>query len=200
MSSTNRGAQRIENDVYNTPEWCVRRLLEAVQLPVGKWLEPAVGEGAIIRAVKSRSVLAPLVEWTAVDIRGFTGIVDVGHGFAADFLRWEPRMGDVGNPFKVCITNPPYSLAQQFIEHALDLADTVVMLLRLNYLGSEDRAPFWHSHPTDVYVLPNRPSFVGGKTDSCEYAWFVFGEAQRQRGDGSIRVLATTPRSERCRK
>jgi hypothetical protein len=44
MSSTNRGAAREPADNYPTPSWCVRRLLEAVELPPGRWLEPACGE------------------------------------------------------------------------------------------------------------------------------------------------------------
>ena len=48
----------------------------------------------------------------------------------------------------------------------------------------------------DVYVLPNRPSFTGHGTDSCEYAWFVFG-ASRPKPRGLVRVLATTPKEQR---
>ena len=48
MSATNRGAVRNEHDFYPTPAWCVHRLLEAVPLPAGRWLEPCVGDGAKI--------------------------------------------------------------------------------------------------------------------------------------------------------
>jgi hypothetical protein len=47
----------------------------------------------------------------------------------------------------------------------------------------------------DVYVLPNRPSFTGGSTDSIEYAWFVW--RTRAARSGTIRVLAETGREER---
>lgn len=196
MSSTNRGGQRSEADNYPTPAWCVHRLLEACPLPSGRWLEPAAGEGAIIRAVNEHFATTwpdVVVEWSANDIRKVRPIVS--KHTTGDFLEWP---GTVNGPheFAVCITNPPYSRAQEFIEQAMYHADTVAMLLRLNYLGSEARAQFWRSWPPDVYVLPNRPAFVNGKTDSCEYAWFVWTSGAR-RSAGSLRVLATTPKEQR---
>jgi hypothetical protein len=200
MSSTNRGGQRIENDVYSTPAWCVHRLLEACPLPAGRWLEPAAGEGAIIKAVNEKR---SDVLWSAVDLRDtFADLQQIpvsqailtGH----DFLGLD--MSDLA-PFDVILTNPPYSLAEEFVQRSLGLADNVAMLLRLNFLGSEARSDFLRRQPPDVYVLPNRPSFVGGKTDSCEYAWFVWRGNQRLTfpRHGGISVLAPTPRDERKR-
>jgi hypothetical protein len=182
MSSTNRGGKRIENDVYSTPAWCVHRLLEACILPGGRWLEPAAGDDAIVRAVNA---FRGDVRWDCLDVRPGLGCE------CDDFLKWDALRGT----WDVAITNPPYALAQEFIEHSMTIALNVVMLLRLNYLGSEMRAPFWHSNVPDVYVLPNRPAFVNGKTDSCEYAWFVWSHAKRT--SGSIRVLKTTSKEVR---
>ena len=37
------------------------------------------------------------------------------------------------------------------------------------------RAPFWREHPAaEVRVFSERPSFTGGKTDSCAYGLFVW--------------------------
>jgi hypothetical protein len=91
------------------------------------------------------------------------------------------------NRYAVAITNPPFRLAQAFIEACLQRADTVVMLLRLNYLASKSRWEFMSGHTPDVYVLPNRPSFTGGGTDSIEYGWFVW--TQDRRSEGRIKVL-----------
>jgi hypothetical protein len=104
-----------------------------------------------------------------------------------DFVRAHTS-GDLGSRrFAVAITNPPFRLAQEFIDAALACADHVVMLLRLNYLASKGRWPFMSRHTPDVYVLPNRPSFTGGKTDSIEYAWFVWRPGPRS--EGRLRVL-----------
>ena len=57
---------RAAYDYYPTPAWCVRRLLEAVDLPGGRWLEPAVGDGAIVRSVDAAR---DDVRWTTIDVR-----------------------------------------------------------------------------------------------------------------------------------
>ena len=99
--------------------------------------------------------------------------------------------------FAVSISNPPFSLAQEFIEHSLAFAPWVIHLLRLNYLGSEKRNAFFRENMPDVYVVPDRISFTGdGKSDSIEYAWFVW-RPLLARSSGELRVLATTPLEER---
>lgn len=158
MSATNRGGTRNEEDFYATPAWCVHRLLEKVKLPAGRWLEPGAGDGAIIRAV-TRSDVA----WVAVEKRHDAPedlFVDWLHD---DFLgdrtvAWAAELADHGG-IRVALGNPPYKLAQQFADRCFMLAETTALLLRLNFLGSEERAAWWEKHPADVYVLPNRPSF-----------------------------------------
>jgi len=192
MSSTCRGAKRVPLDNYPTPAWCVRRLLEAVDLPVGLWLEPACGDGAIIHAVDVHFGDMPMEPtWDAVDVRGEHdhSLRLRGVDFCrADFLEWAAYR----RRYDVAITNPPYSIAGEFIAKCRAISDVTVMLLRINYLASEKRADMMRSDPPDVYVLPDRPKFVGGKADSCEYAWFVWGQS-----GGRLRVLATTPLDER---
>jgi hypothetical protein len=74
------------------------------------------------------------------------------------------------------------------------MSEHVIMLLRLNFLASEERSEFMQRTRPDVYVLPNRPSFVlAGKTDSIEYAWFHW----HKNSTGIVRVLPTTPIEER---
>ncbi|MEO6575502.1 MAG: hypothetical protein ABIP89_16760, partial [Polyangiaceae bacterium] len=84
------------------------------------------------------------------------------------------------------ISNPPFSLAQAFVQKSLDLAKptraTVAVLLRLAFLESKKRAKFHADNPSDVFVLTERPSFTGdGKSDSCAYAWFCFGPGRGNR-------------------
>lgn len=192
MSSTNRGGERREDDVYITPAWAVRALLADVEISGGWWLEPCAGDGAIIQAV---ATCRTDVEWSAFELRSECGPallesprthgVVVGYDFLADFVP--------GRHYDAIVTNPPYSLAEEFIRACLPLADVVVMLLRLNFLGSMKRAAFLREYAPSVYVLPKRPSFVGGKTDSCEYAWFVW----RKYWAGSPEVRVLNP--ENCR-
>ncbi len=85
------------------------------------------------------------------------------------------------DPWPACdaiITNPPFFLALEFIQRAMresrSYSCTLAFLLRLNFLGSKKRRQFHLDHPADLYVMTKRPSFIGGKTDSIEYAWFVW--------------------------
>ena len=66
MSSTNRGGKRQDLDVYPTPAWVVDRLLEVVDFPGGRWLEPCAGDGAIMRAVNAWRAD---VRWDACELR-----------------------------------------------------------------------------------------------------------------------------------
>jgi hypothetical protein len=163
-------------------------LLEDVDLPGGNWLEPAAGEGAIIAATHRSDV-----EWTAWELRESTRsaleqLLPASRLTIGDFVE-ASRSGLVaGHRYDVAITNPPFSLAQAFIEASLDVAERAVMLLRLNYLASQKRSEFMRRHAPDVYVLPKRPSFTGKGTDSIEYAWFVF--SNQPRTEGRVRVLS----------
>lgn len=74
------------------------------------------------------------------------------------------------------VTNPPFSLAQEFVQHSLEVADETFMLLRLNFLGAQKRADWWKTHEPDaIFVLSERPDFTGEGGDSCEYGWFYWG-------------------------
>lgn len=201
MSSTNRGGLRSEADDYSTPEWAVRRLLDVYRPPAGPgvWLEPAAGEGNIIRVVNE---ILPSVRWLACELRSechqhlVTATGDPRRVFITNFITNPPRIPE-GKRIEVIITNPPYRLAAEFIAQSFALAEEVVMLLRLNYLGSDHRAEFLRHYPPDVYVLPNRPSFKGnGKTDSPEYAWFVFRPCEK-REVGELMILPSTPPEQR---
>lgn len=210
MSSTNRGAERRTDDAYETPPWAVHRLLDTGIFDTewdATWYEPACGSGAIIRAVNGwmarRAGVEPGVVvrpglWYAQDIRpaavtAVADVVDVAEegDFLTSPMEFEPE---------VIITNPPYSLAEEFVQQSLKLCrGHVAMLLRLAWLSSEARAPFMRAQAPDVYVLPNRPSFTGGTTDSADYAWFVWPHTPyRKRERGIVQVLASTPREKRA--
>lgn len=188
MSSTSRGSERRIDDAYETPAWCVTRLLEKWGPRWGELVEPCSGSGQIVKCL-------PGWIWHTCDIREIYPPPSLRH-VTRDFLSCDP----VGPPAHIgaVITNPPFSLAEQFIRHSRALyprAD-LVFLLRLNFAGSAGRLRLWRDiGMPDVYVLPNRPSFTGGKTDSCEYAWFRWPSDARSRGE--FLVLNETSRRER---
>lgn len=168
-------------EVYPTPGWCVHRLLEAVYLPPGTWLEPCVGAGAIVTAIGE---LRDDIEWHTIEVRP-----ECQADETANFL----QRPITGRSYDVCLMNPPFSKALQFAEVAMQQCTHVAMLQRLNWLASEERAKWLRKHPPGVYVLPNRPSFVGrGTTDMQEYAWFVWPPQHK-----TVQILRSTPISER---
>lgn len=92
----------------------------------------------------------------------------------ANYLEWEPTV-----KFSTVIGNPPYSLAQEFVDKSLDILSDrgrVLFLLRLAFLESQKRNPWWKEVPLKkVWVLSNRPSFTGnGKTDDTAYALYLW--------------------------
>lgn len=162
MSATNRGAERAPNDFYETPEWLTRAILPHLPKPAGV-LEPAAGRGAIARVVQSY--------WPTATVHQGDLAPQSADIQQSNFLAYSASRG----LYDLVITNPPYSLAQAFVEKALTAAPVVAMLLRVNFLGGQKRAAWLRANTPACFVTPRRPSFVGGKTDATEYAWLVWG-------------------------
>lgn len=181
MSSTCRGAQRHLDDFYATPAWAVDAIIPKLgDLSARRILEPSAGDGSIVRRLLAAGAMPERV--TAVEIDDERAaetrkICPATYGF--DFLTFKPPIS-VGSSTDLIVMNPPFCLAQEFIERALThwLAPngTCAVLLRLSFACSKKRAPFRAAHPFDVYPLASRPSFTGGSTDSADYAWFLFGK------------------------
>ena len=128
----------------------------------------ACGSGKITKVLRERY---PKAQIMGIDLN--LGLLPEGANQAimADFLDFKD------GEYDLIITNPPYSAAEPIITHTLKTWPnaTVVMLLRLNFLGSQKRKPFWDKHPvSELHILSKRPSFTGGGTDATEYAWFVW--------------------------
>ena len=183
MSSTNRGTQRNADDYYVTPHWLIDDFLAAFS------------ENCRFRFVPEEYPLVldpsaggcdkyPMSYPTVLEQEGFTvESWDIREDSRANltgvnFLNvpsYESRKYDM------IITNPPFNQAQAFTEHALEMVKEgglVIMLQRLNWLGSQKRKPMWQKLPlAAVYVHSKRPGFdpeKPSKTDSTEYAHFVF--------------------------
>lgn len=177
MSATNRGAIRRESDFYETPREAIEAFLNAFELFGINLLEPCAGNGAIIKAIKERKYAIPkLITAVEIGAEHRDKLITSGANwvYIADFLTWQLNF-----PVDTIITNPPYSIAQQIIEHCFEIAPDAekIMLLRLAFLESKKRKAFWDKHPiTQLYILSERPSFTGQGTDSTAYAWFVWSK------------------------
>lgn len=75
---------------------------------------------------------------------------------------------------------PPIPVAEKHVRRALALVAPgghVTYVLRMAFLESEDRIPFWKEHGSGnglvtVYALARRLSFTGGSTDATSYGFF----------------------------
>lgn len=202
MSSTKRKKKNPALDYYPTPHWCTTRFLEKINLRTANsfWLEPCVGNCSILDAVNNfySTKNQTLPNWTAIEIQesfeeDIKKRLSQEKYLISDFFKVDNSF--IKHP-NVIITNPPFNHALEFIKKAIELEpEYVCMLLRLNFLGSQERSDYLREHMPDIYVIPNRPSFTGGKTDSIEYAWFVWSKYNDygKNSSGKIVILETTP-------
>lgn len=175
MSSTHRGAERKPQDFYATPPETTRALvrwLDDHQVRVGTALDPSAGDGALLRGILERyhcgTYAYEICDERRAALAGFCSQVTIG-----DALTEIPR---TDGQHDLVIANPPYSLAREFITAYRYVGRTSAFLLRLGFLASRSRAPWWaEDPPAHVLVLPSRPSFTGdGKSDSADYGWIVW--------------------------
>lgn len=192
MSATNRGAVRLKNDAYYTPDDVAEACVN-VLLPIKpSWiLEPSVGNGAFVRAARKRW---PSAHVTGVDVdRNAAGLAECQQSAIHDFMESGPTPFLGGPRYDLILGNPPYVEAEEHVRHALSLKPHwCAFLLRLGFLESCKRKPFWDEHrPASVYALRRRPSFTGGGTDASAYGWFVWDMALQYWEDTTLGWLET---------
>ena len=189
MSATNRGAKRAESDFYATPLECISNFLANTDYikPGDFILEPSAGNGNIIKALRAAGYDNHI---TAVEIRQeefFTLLKYADKVGVFDFLTENDLQ-----TFDVIIGNPPYSLAQEFIDKSLSMlkpGGRLIFLLRTNFLESKKRRAWWQDKlPSGLFVYSLRPSFTGKGTDAISYSWFVW-EKPLQTDRQTIRII-----------
>ena len=146
-------------DFYPTPEWCYENL--PIDWSLFKTAhEPCKGDGRIVSFLENKGIET---SWTEIQE-------------GKDYFEWD---GEVD----LILTNQPFSIAKEFIEHSMMCSTTVIMLLRINFLGSQARHDFWNQFPPDgLIILSKRPSFTGKGTDATDYAWFVWSDKKELHG------------------
>lgn len=162
--SANNTGKRKKSDFYETPYSLTRHLLNVENFDICKLVcEPACGDGAIVRVLEEK--------WQSSNI--------VAYDADVDFLK-DNRQYDY------IITNPPFSLAFEFVQQAKKLAkDKFSFLLPLSYLHGKKRYDEIYTDRTyplkKVYVFTRYP-MLGEKlredgkynTGMMVYAWYIF--------------------------
>lgn len=168
---------RAENDFYATPFDATRAILDQEHFN-GSILEPAAGEGHISKIVRDYYPDNKIVSTDLVQREDRFGCNIVG---GVDFLTtlYPEKFNNV-------ITNPPFSLAKEFVEKALQIStDKVIMFAKIQFLEGIQRKEFFAKYPPKtVYVFSKRvnPLRNGIEVDEkgkpwastmC-FAWFVW--------------------------
>ena len=166
--------ERIENDYYATPYESTRALLDIEKFE-GDFIEPCVGGGHIVEILKEYYPNSKIIGVDLVD-RGYKDTI-VSNYFDYTFN------GD----FNV-VTNPPYSLAQEFLEHSMEQIQEgkkVAMFLKIQFLEGNKRKELFKKYPPKIiHVFSKRqnPWRNGSNVDEkgkpwsstmC-FAWFVW--------------------------
>jgi hypothetical protein len=167
--SVNRSSEfRPVDDHYATPRQAVYPLVRHLALPKRIW-EPACGEGHI----------ASVLTEYGYDVEA-TNLVDRGYGESGvDFLAEKKARASC------IVTNPPFSLAEEFIEHALRLGvDLAIFFLSIKKLAGADRYRriMGPTPPCLVLCFIERIKFFAGDTpqedqpgwNTEDFAWFVW--------------------------
>lgn len=94
-----------------------------------------------------------------------------------DFLTLKENHNDV-------VTNPPYVMAKEFVEHALDISPDgtkIAMFLKLTFLESQGRKEMFARYPfKTLYVFSQRRScakngdFEKYPSSAVAYGWYVW--------------------------
>nr|DAT64308.1 MAG TPA: adenine-specific methyltransferase [Caudoviricetes sp.] len=170
-ASNHSMGERQFNDYYATEPKAVKLLLEKESFSKIVW-ECACGEGHISDVLKEHGYI---VYNSDIIDRGYSGTV------VKDFLK-ENSLNTMD-----IVTNPPYKIAKNFVEHALDIsADGVkiAMFLKLTFLESKTRKKLFEKYPfRTLYVSSSRlqcakngdfEKYKNGTGTAVAYGWYVW--------------------------
>ena len=181
-------AQRVEAadslDDFPTPPWATRALLEHVVskrsgLKHLSCLEPACGAGHMAKV---------LLEYFGTVYA--SDVHDYGYGAVADFVaKSKKQLSAVPPAVDWIVTNPPFRLAEDFLEVALLRARVgVALLTRTVFIESVGRYEriFKHNPPTRFAQFTERVPMVKGRLDkkastATGYGWLVWKRVKRKR-------------------
>lgn len=138
------------SDIFQTPANAVRYISPCVPKEWKIW-ECAAGESQIVDTLTE----------DGYEVIG----TDILSGF--DFL--SPLMPPP--EFDCIVTNPPYSLKDQWLERCFELAKPFALLLPITALGEQGRVKMYTDYGIDVVLPPERINF-GTPSGEGSGAWF----------------------------
>ena len=144
------------------------------------WYEPEAFKGIILDCASGGDEKHPMSYPEALKQIGYNDVktIDIREDSLAE-IKTNYLTYELNYKPKVIITNPPFVIAREMIEKALnDVEDNgfVIMLLRLNFFGGKLRKDMWDKQmPKYAFIFNRRLSFTDdGKTDSVEYMHVIY--------------------------
>lgn len=169
-------------DFYPTPADATQALLDYLPPPAGCLVrEPACGDGAIARVLRANGF-----DVDASDLRR-TGYGEGG----VDYLNAPLR------PTPAHVGNPPFALALEFIDKALQESDYVALLLKSNFFHTQNRLDLHERTPPTIELkITWRLAFLKeerGNNPLMDCSWFVWLRGEPRRGFEMLRRPSTYP-------
>lgn len=159
LPAINSGGVRREHDFYPTPPVAPLALLPFIsRWPRPVW-NPCCGTGAISKILESCGYAVHSAD-----------LVDRGYGSVQDFF-------SVKSPVhNSIITNPPFSLAGEFIRHAYEIGvRQMALLLKSNFFSSKKSlAVFETWRPSIIAPLTWRLDFTGAGAPHTDCMWVIW--------------------------
>lgn len=171
MPTNRRTADAEGADFYPTPRWAIEALLDHERFQ-GAVLDPACGNGVVVETLKDAGYVA---EGSDLFYHGYgeTGV---------DFFEY--------NYAQNIVTNPPYNVVNEFVEHAIHITESkLALLMRLAFLESGTRYNriFSKTPPNRIWVFSERITFYPSGIQTAgsgttAYAWFIWDKLVREGG------------------
>lgn len=165
------------SDDFQTPKYALDPLLPYLKKEWTIW-ECSEGKGNLSNAFfyKGYNVIgSDLFNKNDYDINNYNGVKDNFYKrfFEKDFLNWNP------DNFDCIVTNPPYSLKQQFLKRCYEFEKPFALLLPLTTFETKKRQDLFKKYGLEVIFLPKRVNFEtpSGKGSGSWFAtaWFTNG-------------------------
>lgn len=188
LGTNNKGntSDRESHDYYATPPVAVDMLLEVWQ-GSGKIWECAAGQGHMSKALQS----AKLSDGTSMFRVKSTDLI-VREDLLTKVTPWDFLETKTQKPLQLdIVTNPPYSLAEEFIRKALEVIEDgyyVCMFLPIRYLEGKKRRKLFDEYPLyKVVISSGRITCAlngdfeapAAKAGAASYAWFIWQKGSK---------------------
>ena len=143
------------NDEFFTPSIAVEMILPYIPSHVTRiWECTAITESKIVQVLRNE---------------GYTVIAThIDNGF--DFLRREPV------DYNLIVTNPPYSIKDEFLQRAFELKKPFMFLLPITTLEGAGRGKMFRENRIQLLIPDRRFSFTSKKHGAWfQTSWFTHG-------------------------